>query len=163
MVLLGGGAGRPTLARALALVLALGGGGCDLREHVRLAQDQHLVGTEPKLGTAVLREDDLVAYGDVHRYRLASLLAATTRAERKHTAALRLLPRAVREDDPTPCRLLLLEDLDDQTISKRLQIHHAIGPNSLTCGGEPAKRVHPMHSGPLCKSERNSEPRRLPR
>jgi hypothetical protein len=38
-------------------------------------------------------------------------------------AALRLLLRRVRKHDAARRRLLLLEDLDDQTVTKRLQVH----------------------------------------
>src|SRR5438046_5978959 len=50
----------------------LGSGACrltrpdHLREHIRLAEDQDVVGAELDLGTAVLRKDDLVALGNVH-------------------------------------------------------------------------------------------------
>ena len=50
------------------------------------------------LGAAVLREDDLVALGDVHRDELA-LVVARARADREDVAALRLLLRGVRQDD----------------------------------------------------------------
>src|SRR5438093_387822 len=38
----------------------------DLRQDVRLAEDQNLVGAELDLGAAVLAEDDLVALVEVH-------------------------------------------------------------------------------------------------
>src|SRR2546421_7438581 len=91
----------------------------DLREHVRLAQDQDLVGAELDLGAAVLREDDLVALGDVHRDELA-LVVPAARADGEDATALRLLLGGVRKDDPADRGLLLLEDLDDQAVSQRL-------------------------------------------
>src|SRR5947207_2341563 len=93
----------PTLARA-----------DDLREHVRLAQDQHFVGSELDLGPAVLREDDLVALGDVHRDVLARLFLPRAGADGEDTAPLRLLLGRVRKDNAADRGLLLLEDLDDQ-------------------------------------------------
>jgi hypothetical protein len=96
--------------------------GDDLREHVRLAQDQNVVGTELDLGPAVLRVDDLVALGDLHGHDLA-LVVARARADREDAAALRLLLRRIGQDDPARRRLLLLEGLDDQAVAQRLQIH----------------------------------------
>src|SRR5438128_11996420 len=94
----------------------------DLREHVGFAQDQNLVGAELDLGPAVLREDDLVAFGDVH-LDVLSVLVPPTRADGQHAAALRFLPRRVRQNNPADRQLLLIKDLDDQTVTKRLQIH----------------------------------------
>src|SRR5687767_14192557 len=91
---LGGGAGRLAVAD-------------DLGEHVRFAQDQVVVGAELDLGAAVLREDDLVTVLEVHLDVLAVLVAGA-RANREDAAALRLLLRGVRQDDPTRARLLLL-------------------------------------------------------
>src|ERR671931_1577232 len=91
----------------------------DLGENIGLAQDQNLVGPEPDLGAAVLREDDFVALGDVHRNELAAVVAAAG-ADREDLAALRLLLRCVGQDDPARRRLLLLEDLDDQAVAQRL-------------------------------------------
>src|SRR5919204_503982 len=49
--------------------LALGAGELavtdDLREHVRLSENQHFVGPELDLGPAVLAEDDLVAFLEI--------------------------------------------------------------------------------------------------
>jgi hypothetical protein len=93
-----------------------------LREHVGLTEDQHLVGADADLRAAVLREDDLVALGDVHLDVLAVLVTGAG-ANGQDLPALRLLLRRVRKDDPTRRGLLLLEHLDDQTIAKRLQVH----------------------------------------
>src|SRR5438552_12888903 len=91
----------------------------DFREHVRLTQNQHLVGAELDLGPAVLREDDLLALGDVH-LDVLPVLVAGTRSDGQHTAALRLLPRRVRQNNPAHRPLLLIKDFDDQTVTKRL-------------------------------------------
>src|SRR6266705_1028173 len=88
----------------------------DLRQDVRLAEDQNLVGAELDLGAAVLAEDDLVALDDVERDVLPVLVAGA-RADGQDAAALRLLPGGVRQDDPALRRLLLVEDLDDQTVT----------------------------------------------
>jgi hypothetical protein len=53
------------------------------------------------------------------------LLRAVTWADREHATALRLFLGRVRQDDPTDRHLLLFEDLDDEPIAKRLQIHTA--------------------------------------
>ena len=55
--------------------------------------------------------------------QLPGLLRAVARADREDAAALRLLLGRVRQDDAAERRLLFLEDLDDQPIAKRLQIH----------------------------------------
>src|SRR5581483_8298810 len=103
--------------RAGKLALALGLRGSDLGEDVGLAQDQVLVDPDLHLGAAVLREADLVADGDVHRDQLARRLAARARTDREHPAALRLLLGRVRQNDAADRRLLLLEDLDDETVT----------------------------------------------
>src|SRR5436309_4737608 len=110
-------------ARKLAFALATRV--YDFREHVRFAQDQHLVGAELDLGPAVLREDDLLALGDVH-LDVLPVLVAGTRSDRQHAAALRLLPRRVRQNNPAHRQLLPVKDLDDQTVTKRLQIHEGL-------------------------------------
>src|SRR5919109_3760632 len=95
-----------------------------LREHVRLAQDQTFVGPELDRGPAVLAEDDLVAFLEIHLDVLPVLVPrAGTHGE--DTAALRLLLRRVGQHNAADRRLLLLEDLDDQAVTKRLQIHPA--------------------------------------
>src|SRR3954453_331212 len=106
---LGGGAGR----------LAIAG---DLCEYVRLTQDQVVVGSDPDLGPAVLGEDDLVALRQVHRDEL-SVVVPGARADREDAAALRLLLRGVRKHDAALRRLLFFEDLDDEAVTKRLQVH----------------------------------------
>src|SRR5204863_131388 len=66
-------------AGELALALAT----CvdDLREHIRLAQDQNVVRVDPDLRAPVLGEDDLVALLQVHLDALALLLAAGAGAD----------------------------------------------------------------------------------
>src|SRR6266511_6378135 len=85
-------------ARAGELAFALAACVYDLREHIRLAQDQNVVGAELDLGPAVLREDDLVALGDVH-LDVLPVLVAGARSDGQHAAALRLLPRRVRQNN----------------------------------------------------------------
>src|SRR3989440_11194047 len=92
-------------ARELAFALATRAD--DLREHVRLTQDQNILDSELDLGPAVLREDNLVALGDVH-LDVLPVLAAGTRSDRQHAAALRLLPRRVRQNNPAHRQLLLI-------------------------------------------------------
>src|SRR5947207_8497807 len=138
---LGGGASE--LAFALATCVY------DLREHVRFAQDQNLVGAELDLGSPVLREDDLVALGDVH-LDVLPVLVPPTGADGQHAAALRLLPRRVRQNNPAHRQLFLIKNLDDQTVTKRLQIHKAsfkvsIGLSSNGfCGELPRGRGRPL-------------------
>src|ERR671936_1286659 len=94
----------------------------DLREHVRLTQDQNFVGSELDLGPAVLAEDDLVAFLEIH-LDVLPVLVPCTGTDGEDTAALRLLFRGVGQHDAADRRLFLLEDLDDQAVTKRLQIH----------------------------------------
>src|ERR687888_1025385 len=100
-------------------------GANDLGEHVRLTKNQNFVGPELDLGPAVLAEDDLVALREVHRDVFARLLLAWAWADGENAPALRLLLRRVGQHDAAYRRFLLLEDLDDQTVTKRLQIHSA--------------------------------------
>src|ERR671933_2345352 len=79
----------------------------DLGEHVRLTQDQNFVGAELDLGAAVLAEDDLVAFLEIHLDVLAVLVAGPG-TDGQDAAALRLLLRRVGEDDAADGRLLLL-------------------------------------------------------
>src|SRR4051794_36753276 len=88
----------------------------DLRQDVRLAEDQNLVGAELDLGAAVLAEDDLVALVEIHGDVLPVLVAGAG-ADGQDAAALRLLLGRVRQDDPARRRLLLVEDLDDQAVA----------------------------------------------
>src|SRR3989442_1486882 len=91
----------------------------DLRQDVRLAENQNLVGAELDLGAAVLAEDDLVALFEVDRDVLAVLVTGA-RADGQDAAALRLLLRRYRQDDPSRRRLLFIKDFDDQAVAKRL-------------------------------------------
>src|SRR5438093_383105 len=113
------------------LAFALATRADDLGEHVRLTQDQNIVGTELDLGPAVLREDDLVALGGVH-LDVLPVLVARTRSDGQHKAALRCLLRRVRQNNPAHRQLLLIENLDDQTVTKRLQIHEMPPSKSLS-------------------------------
>src|SRR5262249_455907 len=70
----------------------------------------------------VLAENDLVALFDIHGDVLAVLVAGAG-ADREDAAALRLLLRGIRQDDAADGGLLFVEDLHDQAIAKRLQIH----------------------------------------
>src|SRR5438552_18003162 len=97
-------------------------GPSDLREDVRLAEDQILLRADLDLGPAVLGEDDLVALRQVHRDELAVVVPGA-RADREDAAALRLLLRGVRKHDAARRRLLLFEDLDDEAVTKWLPVH----------------------------------------
>src|SRR5574337_331471 len=118
---LGGGAGE------LALALALGRD--DLREDVRLAEDEDVVGTDLDLRPAVLGEDHLVADLDVH-LDVVPVLVSRAGADGEDGAALRLLLRRVGQYDSADGGLLVLEDLHDQPIAQRLQIHTNGPPES---------------------------------
>src|SRR5947208_6581685 len=125
----------------------------DLRQDVRLAEDQDLVGAELDLGAAVLAEDDLVALVEVERDVLAVVVTGA-RADGQDAAALRLLLRRVRQDDPARRRLLFLENLDDQAVTKRLQIHGIsldsfVSVCDLCCVFVPSRRPVPLPGGGL--------------
>src|SRR5881398_662498 len=84
----------------------------DLGEHVRLTQDQNLVGPELDLGPAVLAEDDLVAFLEIH-LDVLPVLVPTAGADREDAAALRLLLGGVGQHDAADRGLFLIENLDD--------------------------------------------------
>src|SRR5437763_5862018 len=94
----------------------------NLGEHVRLTQDQNVVGPDLDLGPAVLAEDDLVAFLEIH-LDVLPVLVASAGPDRKDTAALRLLLGRVGQHDAADRGLFLIEDLDDQAVTKRLQVH----------------------------------------
>src|SRR5438552_15193374 len=94
----------------------------DLGEHVRLTQDQNFVGAELDLGPAVLAEDDLVAFLEIHPDVLP-VLVPSPGTDGEDPAPLRLLLRRVGQHDAADRRLFLIEDLDDQAVTKRLQVH----------------------------------------
>src|ERR671933_2285485 len=83
----------------------------DLGEHVRLSEDQNFLGPELDLGPAVLAEDDLVAFLEIH-LDVLPVLVPSAGADGEDTAALRLLLRRIGQHDAAGRRLLLLEDLD---------------------------------------------------
>src|SRR6476619_587029 len=94
----------------------------DLGEHVRLTQNQNLLGPELDLGPAVLAEDDLVAFAEIHLDVLPALVTSAG-ADGEDLAALRLLLRRVWQHDAADRGFLLIEDLYDQAVTKRLQVH----------------------------------------
>src|SRR5919201_4100956 len=108
--------------------LALGAGELavtdDLCEHVRLSENQHSVGPELDLGPAVLAEDDLVAFLEIH-LDVLPVLVPSTGTDGEDAAPLRLLLRRVGQHDAADRCLLVLEDFHDQAVTKRLQIHPA--------------------------------------
>src|SRR5207247_3693146 len=107
----------------------------DFRQYVGLAEDQDLVGAELDLGAPVLAEDDLVALFDVERDVLA-VLVPCTRPDGEDAAPLGLLLRGIGENDAARRRLLFLENIDDQAVTKRLQIH-AVLLTSLDVAASP--------------------------
>src|SRR6478736_2054025 len=87
------------------------------------------------LGAAVLRKDHLVALRDIKGNELAVLVSAG--ADLEHVAALRLLLCRIRQDDAADRRLFLVEDLNDDAVAQRLQIHATSIGNVVgtrTCG-----------------------------
>src|SRR5204862_5752844 len=94
----------------------------DLGEHVRLTQNQNILGPELDLGPAVLAEDDLVAFLEIH-LDVLPVLVPSAGADGQDLAALRLLLGRVGQHDAANRRFLLIEDLYDQAVTKRLQVH----------------------------------------
>src|SRR5689334_20105086 len=113
----------------------------NLGEHVRLTQDQNFVGPELDLGPAVLAEDDLVAFLEIH-LDVLPVLVPRTGADGEDLAALRLLLRRVWQHDAADRGLLLIEDLDDQAVTKRLQVH----PHS-SCSDDFVTTIGTLPSG----------------
>src|SRR4029453_7496667 len=58
----------------------------------------------------------------LHLYLLA-VLVPRARPDRQHATALGLFLGRVRQHDSARRRLLFLEDLDDQAVTERLEIH----------------------------------------
>jgi hypothetical protein len=71
----------------------------DLGEHVRLTKHEEILSLDLDLGAAVLRIQDLVAFGDVERDALVAILVPLPLTDREDLAALRLLLGRVGEDD----------------------------------------------------------------
>src|SRR6059036_2520875 len=80
-------------------------------EDVFLAHDEVFLVVDLDLGARVLPEQDLVASLHVEGDLLA-VVADLSRADGDHLTLLRLLLRRVRDDDPAPLDLLLLQTLD---------------------------------------------------
>src|SRR5947209_15224921 len=115
----------------------------NLGEHVRLTQDQNVLGPDLDLGPAVLAEDDLVAFLEIH-LDVLPVLVPSTGTDGEHTPALRLLFRRVGQHDAADRYFLVLEDLHDQAVTKRLQVHPAsscsddfVTPIGTLLGGVP--------------------------
>ena len=127
-----------------ALLLAVGDDG----EDVLLGQDQVLDVVDLDLTAGVLREDHLVADGDVEGDALAALLVEATVAHRLDQALLGLLPGRVREHDAALGDLLALEGLDDDTIGERTQVQgHRFRPPPQMENAQAAGRC-PGAGGP---------------
>src|SRR5690606_15064673 len=95
----------------------------DLRQDVRLTQDQQVLAVDLELRPAVLRVQDLVALADVERDPLLAVLVPVAVTDREDLALLGLLLGRVRQDDAARRRLLLFNRLHDQPIAERLQVH----------------------------------------
>src|SRR5262245_28400430 len=91
-------------------------------EDVFLAHDEVLLVVDLHLGARVLPEQDLVAGLDVEGDLLA-VVAHLAGAHGDDLALLRLLLGRVRDDDPAPADLLLLQTLDHDAIVQRTNLH----------------------------------------
>src|ERR1700704_1081882 len=121
-----------------------------LCEHIGLAENQVLVRSDLDLSSPVLGEDDFVALHHVHGDEL-SVVVPAARADGEDTAALRLFLRRVRKHDAAEGLLLFIEDLDDQAVTKWLQVHSTFLLTALShCAGTLGVRV-PGH----CTGERS--------
>src|SRR5262249_41067195 len=109
---------EPSLCFLLPKSLGL----ADLREYVRLAQDEQFIAVDGDLGASVLGVEDLIALTHVQRPAAAVLLDGSV-ADSEHLALLRLLLGRVGENDSACGRLLLIDRLHDQAVAKWLQLH----------------------------------------
>src|SRR6185295_5493245 len=80
-----------------------------------LAQDDEVVAVELDFAAGILAHEDPVALLDVHGRALA-LVVQLARTDGDHLGLLRLLLGGVRNDDPTPDLLLLLNALHQDPI-----------------------------------------------
>src|SRR3954451_6472481 len=94
----------------------------ELRQPVRLPQDEQGVPLDGYRGAAVFGVEDLVALRDVERAAAAVLVDGAI-ADGDDLALLRLLFGRVGEDDAASGRRLLLDRLDDQPVPEGLQLH----------------------------------------
>src|SRR3954469_19870840 len=108
----------------------------DDREDIAGRQDEVLLGAQLDLGAAVLREDDGVAFLDVHRRALAVFEAA--RAYGEDLALLGLLLGGVRDHNAGRRRLLGLQHLNDDAVFERLDVDLGGRSHDLT---SPTLRV----------------------
>src|SRR6266481_4910337 len=91
-------------------------------EDVFLAQDEIFLVVDLDLGARILAEQDLVAGLHVERDLLA-VVADLPGPGGDHLTLLRLLLGRVRDDDPAPADLLLLEPLDEDAVVQRTNLH----------------------------------------
>src|SRR5213594_5240709 len=91
-------------------------------EDVFLAQDEIFLVVDLDLGAGVLAEQDLVGGLHVEGDPLA-VVADLTSPDGDYLALLRLLLGRVRDDDPAPADLLLLEPLDEDAVVQRTNLH----------------------------------------
>src|SRR6185312_6462136 len=94
----------------------------ELRQHVRLTQDEQVVPLDGYLGASVFGVEDLVALRDVERAAAAVLVDGAI-ADGDDLPLLRLLLGGVGENDAASGRRLLLDRLDDQPVPEGLQLH----------------------------------------
>jgi len=91
----------------------------DLGEDVAGVEQQVLVAVVLDLGAAVLREDDDIAYGDIHGDALAVIIG-TAWAGCDDLAFLRLFLGGVWDDQARSSRLLGLQWLNEDPVLERL-------------------------------------------
>src|SRR5882762_6745547 len=100
-------------------------------EDVFLAQDEVLFFVDLDLGAGVLAEQDLVPGLHVEGDLLA-FIGDLPVAHGDHLGLLRLLLGRVRDDDPAPFDLLLLEPLDEDAVMQRTNLH-GVSASSVLC------------------------------
>src|SRR5262245_9282916 len=115
---------RICLAMCLCLLYKWGTRLLQDAQDVVLVHDEVLFAVELDLAAGVLPVQDLVADLHVHGEHLA-VLGGLALAGGHHEALLRLLLRAVRDDDPAALRLLRLDRLDQDAVAQRLDLHLA--------------------------------------
>src|SRR5215203_1977669 len=102
-------------------------------------EDHVVLAVEADLGSGVLGEDDDIA--------LANLDPVLELTDRDDLGRLRLLLGRVGEHYPRGCGLLTLDDLDERTLSQRLELHLLVPPHFLVVVYGARGRSYPSLRG----------------
>src|SRR6266550_1013294 len=92
-------------------------------QHVILFHDEVVLAVEPDLLAGILAEQNAVASFDLKRHPLAFVVGLPV-ADSHYRALLRLLFRAVGDDDSADSLFAFRDALDDDLIAEGSNIHH---------------------------------------